>query len=102
MAQAQGWQSRLLERMYPVILFDALQLKIRDGDSVKNKAAYLALRVDASGHKDLLSLWIEQTEGAKFWLKVFKNLKTPGAEDMLMIVKNRGHLPSDETPTKLL
>lgn len=102
MAQAQGWQSRLLERMYPVILFDALQLKIRDGDSVKNKAGYLALRVDASGHKNLLSLWIEQTEGAKFWLKVFKNLKTRGAEDILMIVKNRGHLPSDETPTKLL
>ena len=86
MAEAQEWQSRPLDRMYPVVFFDALRLKIRDEGSVKNKAVYLALGVDASGRKDVLGLWIEQTEGAKFWLKVFNDLKTRGAEDILICV----------------
>jgi putative transposase len=86
MAEAQEWQSRPLDRMYPVVFFDALRLKIRDEGSVKNKAVYLALGVDATGRKDVLGLWIEQTEGAKFWLKVFNDLKTRGAEDILICV----------------
>ena len=86
MAEAQEWQSRPLDQMYPVVFFDALRLKIRDEGSVKNKAVYLALGVDASGRKDVLGLWIEQTEGAKFWLKVFNDLKTRGAEDILICV----------------
>jgi len=86
MAEAQEWQSRPLDRMYPVVFFDALRLKIRDEGSVKNKAVYLALGVDASGRKDVLGLWIEQTEGAKFWLKVFNDLKTRGTEDILICV----------------
>ena len=86
MAEAQEWQTRALEPMYPVVFFDALHLKIRDEGTVKNKAVYLALGVDASGRKDVLGLWIEQTEGAKFWLKVFNDLKTRGTQDILICV----------------
>jgi len=85
-AEAQEWQTRALEPMYPVVFFDALRLKIRDEGTVKNKAVYLALGVDASGRKDVLGLWIEQTEGAKFWLKVFNDLKTRGTQDILICV----------------
>ncbi len=58
--------------------FDALGLKIRDEGTVKNKAVYLALGIRADGRKEGLGLWIEQTEGAKFWLKVFNELKNRG------------------------
>jgi len=86
MAEAQEWQTRALEPMYPVVFFDVLRLKIRDEGTVKNKAVYLALGVDASGRKDVLGLWIEQNEGAKFWLKVFNDLKTRGTQDILICV----------------
>ena len=86
MAEAQDWQSRPLDRMYPIVFFDALRLKIRDEGVVRNKAVYLALGVDGSGRKDVLGLWIEHTEGAKFWLKVFNDLKTRGLEDVLLCV----------------
>ena len=72
--------------MYPIVYFDALRLKIRDEDTVKNKAVYLALGVRAEGRKEVLGLWIEQTEGAKFWLKVFNELKNRGLNDVLMAV----------------
>jgi transposase-like protein len=61
--------------MYPIVYFDALRLKIRDEGTVKNKAVYLALGIRADGRKEVLGLWIEQTEGAKFWLKVFNELR---------------------------
>jgi putative transposase len=80
------WQARPLDAMYPIVYFDALRLKIRDEGSVKNKAVYLALGIDSSGRKDVLGLWIEQTEGAKFWLKVFNDLKLRGVEDILIAV----------------
>lgn len=70
----------------PIIYFDALRLKIRDEGTVKNKAVYLALGVDVTGRKDVLGLWIEQTEGAKFWLKVFNDLKQRGVIDVLIAV----------------
>ena len=66
MAEAVDWQGRPLDAMYPIIYFDALRLKIRDEGSVKNKAVYLALGVDVSGRKDVLGLWIEQTEGGTY------------------------------------
>lgn len=72
--------------MYPIVYFDALRLKIRDEGTVKNKAVYLALNIDATGRKDVLGLWIEHTEGAKFWLKVFTNLKQRGVADILIAV----------------
>ena len=86
MAEVGAWQSRPLDRMYPVVFFDALRVKIREDAVVRNKAVYLALGVQADGTRDILGLWIEQTEGAKFWLKVFNDLKTRGVEDILIAV----------------
>lgn len=65
---------------------DALRLKIRDEGTVKNKAVYLALGIRADGRKEVLGLWIEQTEGAKFWLKVFNELKNRGLDDIVIAV----------------
>ncbi|HET6409069.1 MAG TPA: IS256 family transposase [Chthoniobacteraceae bacterium] len=86
LAEVEQWRQRPLEAMYPVVYFDALRLKIRDEGAVKNKAVYLALGVRADGKKEVLGLWIEQTEGAKFWLKVFNELKTRGLQDVLIAV----------------
>ena len=86
MAEVSAWQSRPLEPMYPVIFFDALRVKIREDAVVRNKAVYLALGVLPDGTRDVLGIWIEQTEGAKFWLKVFNDLKTRGVNDILIAV----------------
>ncbi len=86
MAETIAWQNRPLEAMYPVVFFDALRVKIRDDGGVSNKAVYLALGVQANGQRDVLGLWVEQTEGAKFWLKVFNELKTRGCQDILIAV----------------
>jgi transposase-like protein len=80
------WQQRPLEAMYPIVYFDALRLKIRDEGTVKNKAVFLPLGIRAGGRKDVPDLWIEQTEGAKFWLKVFNELKNRGLDDILIAV----------------
>jgi len=85
-AEVTAWQSRPLERMYPVVFFDALRVKIRDEATVRSKAIYLALAVLPDGHRDILGLWIEHTEGAKFWMKVFSDLKTRGCQDILIAV----------------
>ena len=80
------WQNRPLEPQYPLVFFDALRVKIRDEGTVRNKAVYVALGVRADGRKEILGLWIEQTEGAKFWLRVMSELKTRGVEDVLIAV----------------
>jgi transposase-like protein len=72
--------------MYPVVFFDALRVKIREEAVVRNKAIYLALGVLPDGSRDILGLWIENTEGAKFWMKVFNDLKTRGVADILIAV----------------
>ena len=64
-AEVTAWQQRPLESMYPVVFFDALRVKIRDDGTVRSKAVYLALGIQADGQRDVLGLWIEQTEGAK-------------------------------------
>lgn len=84
--EVKEWQSRPLDACYPIVFFDALRVKIRDEGLVKNKAVYVALALDADGHKHVLGLWIEQTEGAKFWLKVMNDLKTRGVGDILIAV----------------
>jgi transposase-like protein len=89
LAEVEQWQQRPLEAMYPIVYFDALRLKIRDEGTVKNKAVYLALGIRADGRKEVLGLWIEQTEGAKFWLKVFNELKNRGLQDILIAVVDR-------------
>lgn len=86
MAEVTAWQSRPLEPMYPVVFFDALRVKIRDNGVVRNKAVYLALGVLPDGSRDILGLWIEGTEGAKFWMRVFNDLKTRGVQDILIAV----------------
>ena len=86
MAEVTAWQGRSLEPMYPVVFFDALRVKIREDAVVRNKAIYLALGVLPDGTRDILGLWIENTEGAKFWMKVFNDLKTRGVVDILIAV----------------
>jgi len=84
--EVQDWQNRPLDRVYPVIFFDALRVKIRDEGLVRNKAVYVALALTMEGEKEVLGLWIEQTEGAKFWLKVINELKNRGVQDVLIAV----------------
>ena len=85
-AEITAWQARPLETMYPVVFFDALRVKIREDNVVSNKAVYLALGMRPDGSRDILGLWIETTEGAKFWMKVFNDLKTRGCNDILIAV----------------
>jgi transposase-like protein len=85
-AEVTAWQHRALEPMYPVVFFDALRVKMRDEGTVRSKAVYLALAILPDGSRDILGIWIEQTEGAKFWLKVFTDLKTRGCQDILIAV----------------
>ena len=80
------WQNRPLEAMYSLVFFDALRVKIRDEGLVRNKAVYIALGVTPDGTKDILGLWIETTEGAKFWLRVMNELKNRGVDDILIAV----------------
>src|SRR5512134_1465106 len=80
------WQNRPLEALYPLVFFDALRVKIRDEGTVRNKAVYVALGIRADGRREILGLWIEQTEGAKFWLRVMTELKNRGVEDVLIAV----------------
>ena len=84
--EVREWQNRPLDPVYPVVFFDALRVKIRDEGLVKNKAVYVALALNPDGEKEVLGLWIEQTEGAKFWLKVVNELKTRGVNDILIAV----------------
>ena len=80
------WQARPLEPVYAVVFFDALRVKIRDEGAVKNKSVYLAIGIRCSGDKEVLGLWIEQTEGAKFWLRVMNDIRNRGTEDILIAV----------------
>ena len=81
-----AWQGRPLEAVYPIVFFDALRVKIRDKGLVRNKAVHVALGVRADGTKEILGLWLEQNEGAKFWLRVMNELKNRGVEDILIAV----------------
>jgi len=85
-AAVTAWQSRPLEPTYPVVFFDARRVKIRDDATVRSKAVYLALAIVPDGSRDSLGIWIEQTEGAKSWMKVFTDLKTRGSQDILMAI----------------
>lgn len=84
--EVRDWQSRPLDRVYPVIFLDALICKVRQDGSVRNKAAHLAVGVDADGKKEVLGIWVETNEGAKFWLRVMNELKARGVQDVLIVV----------------
>jgi putative transposase len=81
-----AWQVRPLEPVYPLVFFDALRVKVRDEGMVRNKAVHVALGVRADGTKEILGLWLEQNEGAKFWLRVLNELRNRGVEDILIAV----------------
>ena len=78
------WQSRPLEDVYPILFLDALIVKVRDGGAVRNKVCYVAIGVNLEGERDVLGLWFQQTEGAKFWLAVLTELKQRGVQDVLI------------------
>jgi putative transposase len=80
------WQQRPLDPVYPLVFFDAIRVKIRDEGMVRNKAIHIALGVRADGAKEVLGLWLEQNEGAKFWLRVMNELRNRGVEDILLAV----------------
>jgi len=82
--QVIEWQNRPLDAVYPIVYLDCIILKIRQHKRVINKAIYLALGVNLEGHKELLGLWIAETEGAKFWLEVLTELKSRGVEQILI------------------
>jgi putative transposase len=84
--EVTAWQARPLEPSYAIVFFDALRVKIRDEGLVKNKAVYLAIGMDAAGFKHILGLWIEQSEGAKFWLRVMNEIRSRGTNDILIAV----------------
>ncbi|HEY8502079.1 MAG TPA: IS256 family transposase [Solirubrobacterales bacterium] len=84
--EVAAWQARPLEPVYPLVFFDALRIKVRDEGLVRNKAVHIALGVRADGTKEILGLWLEQNEGAKFWLRVMTELKNRGVEDVLIAV----------------
>ena len=88
LGEVREWQHRALDRMYPIVIFDALRVKIRDADSrmVKNKAVYIALGVTREGEREVLGLWIADNEGAKFWLSVMNELRNRGVQDILIAV----------------
>jgi putative transposase len=79
------WQSRPLEPLYPVVYLDALVVKVRDGGHVRNKAAHIAVGVDMDGVKHVLGIWVQQTEGAKFWAGVCSELANRGVKDVLIV-----------------
>ena len=84
MDEIKQWQSRPLDAVYPVIYLDCIHAKVRDAGSVRTKAIYLAIGINMEGHKEILGLWIAQTEGAKFWLSVVTELKNRGVQDIFI------------------
>lgn len=81
---AKEWQSRILQKVYPITYFDAIHYKVQEGGKVVTKAAYTCLGIDLEGKKEVLGLWIGESEGAKFWLRVFSELKNRGVQDIFI------------------
>jgi putative transposase len=82
--EVKTWQTRPLDECYPVIFVDALMVKVRDGNAVRNKAAHLVVGVDTDGIKHVLGIWLQNTEGAKFWMQVFSELRNRGVRRVLI------------------
>jgi putative transposase len=84
MDEAKAWQARPLDALYPIVYLDCIHVKTRDAGAVRAKAVYLALGISMEGEKEILGLWIAQTEGAKFWLQVVTELKNRGVQDIFI------------------
>ncbi|QPK64151.1 IS256 family transposase [Methylomonas sp. LL1] len=82
--EVKTWQSRPLEPVYPIVYLDCIHVKVRDTGAVRVKAVYLAIGINLNGEKEVLGLWIAQTEGAKFWLQVVTELKNRGVQDIFI------------------
>jgi putative transposase len=82
--EVKAWQSRPLDALYPIVYLDCIHVKARESGSVRVKAVYLALGINLAGEKELLGIWIAQTEGAKFWLQVVTELKNRGVQDVFI------------------
>jgi putative transposase len=82
--EVKAWQSRPLDALYPIVYLDCIHVKVRDAGTVRAKAVYLALGINMAGEKELLGIWIAQTEGAKFWLQVVTELKNRGVADIFI------------------
>jgi len=82
--EVKTWQSRPLDALYPIVYLDCIHVKVRDAGSVRAKAVYLALGINMAGEKELLGIWVAQTEGAKFWLQVITELKNRGVQDIFI------------------
>ena len=78
------WRNRTLESFYPILFLDALVINVREDGKVVKKSIYMALAINLEGHKELLGLWIDQSEGAKFWLRILNELKNRGLQDVLV------------------
>jgi putative transposase len=89
MEDARAWQTRPLDDVYPVVFLDALVLRIRDGGSGQRKACELALAITMDGERDVLGLWFQDTEGAKFWMQVLSDLQSRGLRDILICLCRR-------------
>jgi len=83
--EVEAWRHRPLDSLYPIVFLDALVVKVKDSGQIKNKAVYLALGVNMEGQKELLGMWIQETEGAKFWLQVLNDLHNRGIKDILIV-----------------
>ena len=81
---AAEWQSRELDEIYPIVYMDAMHFKVRDDNKIVSKAAYICMALDMKGKKDILGIWIGESEGAKFWLSVCNDLKNRGVDDILI------------------
>src|SRR5215208_2322767 len=84
LADVEAWRTRPLERVYPIAYFDALMVKVREDRSVRTRACYLAIGVTVEGEREVLGIWWQETEGAKFWLAVLNDLHQRGVEDVLV------------------
>ncbi|MGO5076185.1 IS256 family transposase [Clostridium sporogenes] len=84
MGGATAWQNRMLDKMYPIVYMDAMHFKVRDDNRIVSKAAYICMAYDMNGHKDILGIWIGESEGAKFWLSVCNDLKNRGVQEILI------------------
>jgi putative transposase len=82
--EVKHWQARALDALYPILYLDCIHVKVRDAGAVRVKAVYLAIGVNLAGNKEVLGLWIAQTEGAKFWLSVVTELKSRGVQDIFI------------------
>lgn len=78
------WQNRMLDKVYPIIYMDGVHFKVREDNKIVSKAAYVCLGIDMNGYKDILGIWIGESEGAKFWLGVCNDLNNRGVKDILI------------------